>query len=373
VSLDWNNLGSAPSPQEIEVTVMGPGFGESIVVHIGDNEWIIVDSCRERNEKVPAPSKYLKSIGVDAAIAVKVVVATHWDQDHITGMTDVINACKTANFLCAKAFHGTEFQGFLEERAFGTYDRGVKDIRGAFEALRKTGRGVVGAYPGRIVLKRRVGEQGANFNFEMLSLSPSDKEFDLFLQELASEIPAKFSPLKSAVARTPNLSSVVLGLKWGDASALLGADMETRAETDRGWNAVIDQCNTVLFSGADLVKLPHHGSETGHHNGMWDRIMKPSPVGVIAPYGKGKGELRPPKRSDLARIKSKTSRLFVTAPHGNTKLSGRNPAVIRGFRESNIQTTSLYRAMGIVRFRKLPASIWSVEMFGPAYEVKSGT
>jgi hypothetical protein len=347
---------------------MGPGFGESIVVHIGDNEWLIVDSCRERDEVIPAPVKYLKSIGVEVATAVKFVVATHWDQDHITGMADVIKECISAKFLAAKVFHKEEFQHFIERQGIGTYDRGVKDIRGAFEALRGTGRSVVGAAPGKLVMKREIGVQGASLNFEMMSLSPSDKEFDLFLQELADEMPARFSPLKAAVARTPNLSSVVLGLKWDGCSALLGADMETRTEPDRGWNAVIDECNTVLFSGVEFVKLPHHGSSTAHHEGMWSQILRPSPVGVIAPYGKGRSDARPPKTADIQRIKSKTSRLLVTAPHVSTKTPARDPAVTRGFRERDIQTTSLRRVMGIVRLRKDGASPWNIEMFGPAYE-----
>jgi hypothetical protein len=368
VSLDWNNLGSRPPPQIVEVTVMGPGFGESIVVHIGDNEWLIVDSCREKGEVVPAPLKYLRSIGVDAATAVKFVVATHWDQDHITGMADVIKECKSANFLAAKVFHKEEFQHFIEGQDIGEYDRGVKDIRGAFEALRKTNRSVVGAAPGKLVMKREAGVNGASFNFEMLSLSPSDKEFDLFLQELALQMPANFGPLEVAVARTPNLSSVVVGLKWDGYSALLGADMETRAEPDRGWNAVIDECNTVLFSGAEVVKLPHHGSSTAHHDGMWSQILRPSPIGVIAPFGKGAADTRPPTVADIQRVKSKASCLFVTAPHSSAKGPSRDPAVTRGFRERNIKTRSLHRAMGIVRLRKNGASPWSVEMFGPAYE-----
>ena len=34
-----------PTAQEIEVSTFGPGFGESIVVHAGNNEWVIVDLC----------------------------------------------------------------------------------------------------------------------------------------------------------------------------------------------------------------------------------------------------------------------------------------------------------------------------------------
>jgi hypothetical protein len=36
---------SAPAPEELEVTVFGPGFGESVIVHLGHNRWIVFDSC----------------------------------------------------------------------------------------------------------------------------------------------------------------------------------------------------------------------------------------------------------------------------------------------------------------------------------------
>jgi len=40
---------------EIEVSVFGPGYGESILVHLGAGKWVIVDSCRDNKtgETIP--------------------------------------------------------------------------------------------------------------------------------------------------------------------------------------------------------------------------------------------------------------------------------------------------------------------------------
>ena len=39
---------SAPSAREIEVSLFGPGYGECVLVHLGEGQWMIVDSCVEQ-------------------------------------------------------------------------------------------------------------------------------------------------------------------------------------------------------------------------------------------------------------------------------------------------------------------------------------
>ncbi len=39
---------NAPEPDEIEVSLIGPGYGESVLVHLGDGEWVVADSCVEK-------------------------------------------------------------------------------------------------------------------------------------------------------------------------------------------------------------------------------------------------------------------------------------------------------------------------------------
>ena len=53
----------APPSDVVEVSLIGPGYGESIVVHIGDGEWIIVDSCLEENSQLQSSAiAYLNKI-----------------------------------------------------------------------------------------------------------------------------------------------------------------------------------------------------------------------------------------------------------------------------------------------------------------------
>ena len=63
--------GGAPGQREFEITLLGPGYGESIVMHVGAGVWVLVDSCLDRNGR-PRALQYLERIGVDPAEAVEI-------------------------------------------------------------------------------------------------------------------------------------------------------------------------------------------------------------------------------------------------------------------------------------------------------------
>ena len=58
------NTSLRPGKDEIDITVAGPGYGERIVMHIGADAWIAIDSFLGPDE-MPNASCHLKSIGVD--------------------------------------------------------------------------------------------------------------------------------------------------------------------------------------------------------------------------------------------------------------------------------------------------------------------
>jgi glyoxylase-like metal-dependent hydrolase (beta-lactamase superfamily II) len=97
----------APARDELEISVLGPGFGEAILIHAGDNLWIAVDSCVDRDGNC-ATLQYLQAIGVNPH-QVKHIVATHWHADHIRGLSDLVLACDDAEFYCSTVFVGTTF------------------------------------------------------------------------------------------------------------------------------------------------------------------------------------------------------------------------------------------------------------------------
>lgn len=125
---------SRPQPErdEFEFTLLGPGYGEGIVMHVGNGTWIVVDSCISPNENTASPLRYLDNIGLDPADAVALLVVTHWHDDHIRGAAQVLSACPDADFCCASSFVDEEFLtlvGALGKSDFSSSGSGVRCAR----------------------------------------------------------------------------------------------------------------------------------------------------------------------------------------------------------------------------------------------------
>ncbi|MDE2822319.1 MAG: MBL fold metallo-hydrolase, partial [Chloroflexota bacterium] len=131
---DIGEVDGPPSPDEVEVTLLGPGYGESVLVHIGQGRWIVVDSCIGPARE-PQALDYLRSIGVEPAAAVTLIVATHWHDDHIRGMAKLVEACPDALFSCAAALRRDEFLSAihaLNRRGAFAGTSGVRELHTVF-------------------------------------------------------------------------------------------------------------------------------------------------------------------------------------------------------------------------------------------------
>ncbi|MBL0279793.1 MAG: hypothetical protein IPQ11_05550 [Bacteroidetes bacterium] len=54
---------SNPNENEVEVTLIGTGggYGETLLLKIGKDDWVIIDSCINPNNKTPLSLEYLKN------------------------------------------------------------------------------------------------------------------------------------------------------------------------------------------------------------------------------------------------------------------------------------------------------------------------
>lgn len=357
----WNDVGDAPRADEIEVTVMGPGHGEAVVVHLGDGRWMVVDSCvdSEDENRQPAPLLYLTALGVNPRDAVKLIVASHWDDDHIQGLGRLVEECPNAIFVCPASLTKREFGRYVERLSTGTrttQGANVSEFRKVLDLLADRGQTMLRAVPGRQVLTAPL----------VRTWSPSDYEQDLFLAFVAQDTPGHAQGHRKAVPGSPNLTSIVITIEWPEARVLLGGDMESHNDSRRGWAAVVNEATRLGAQKGDLVKIPHHGSHTGHHNSMWADMLIEKPIAVIAPYGRGRLDTRPPKSSDVRRIRSLSSNLYQTARH---RTSGKklSPAMRLALDTGLIRLNDNKVRMGLVRFRKAHGSAWRSEIFGAAF------
>lgn len=290
------------------------------------------------------------------------MVVSHWDDDHVQGIAEIVAACTSAKFCASTAITEREFDRFVESISIGataTIGGNVSNLRRVMELLRSRNQGVKVATPGRQL----------HSNPNIKSWSPSDHEAELFLQFVAQSMPKAGQALRKVIPGSPNLTSIVLSVDWKDESILLGGDMEFHPDQRRGWGAIVAEAANIGFVQGNLVKIPHHGSHTGHDDRMWSNLLRPAPISVIAPFGRGSIERRPPKSEDVRRINRLSSKTFITAPRAVDKVKKLDRAVSRSLREGNIRFNGRI-PLGIVQLRRLPGSAWQHTLFGSAIRAK---
>ena len=81
-------------------------------MHLGEGVWLLIDSCIDPNTKEVASIAYLESIGVRAD-CVKAVVASHWHDDHVRGISKMAAKYPEAEFFHSAVFTDREASAFL--------------------------------------------------------------------------------------------------------------------------------------------------------------------------------------------------------------------------------------------------------------------
>ena len=354
-----------PNPDELEISIFGPGKGECVLLHIGDNEWCVIDSCIARGRTGPLALEYLSQFP-NAVENVRLVLATHWHDDHINGLATILRAAHSAEFCCSVALKQDEFLTLVESSAQAlTGKSGVEEFSRVLEELKARGP----IPPTFAVENRRLKHfpgQGRSFPFSLTALSPSDLSIKLALQEIAGLMPKAGGAQLRIPNRSPNHASVVLWVEAAGIRVLLGADLEQTGNAGEGWTAVVN-CHQDTVP-ARFFKVPHHGSKGADHQDVWDKMLEPNPVAVITPFNAG--NVRLPKESDLERLATRTDQLYCT-----NRGAGKSPARDRGIeREMRLQVPDrrvIEGQPGHVRIRFSTTDTASgpdVELFNGAYQ-----
>ena len=212
--------GVPPKHNVMEVTLVGPGYGECILLHIGNGSWVlpwvIVDSCIGADSR-PAALAYLHDMGLDPPEVVHLIVTTHWHDDHIRGIGELVEVCDDAIFCCASALRKQEFLAMMDSiasRPMSQVGSGMQELYKVRSLLEERS-----AKPVFAIANRRIFSRDG---CEIWSLSPFDKEVDSFLQEIDHLRPQERETKRRTPTLTPNKIAVVL--------FLLGSDLE-----GRGW------------------------------------------------------------------------------------------------------------------------------------------
>lgn len=343
-----------------------------MVVHVGNGQWIVIDSCRGISG-TPAASEYLTAVGVDLSTEVRLVIATHYHDDHIGGLGELYEACKRARFGCSIALNTREWVTLAE--IYRSYHHpagsGIDEFRRVMAALEQRAGDKEVVSPIFCIAGRQISEPVVPTHAELTCLAPSDAAVAVMQARIREEILPKSRRRRLRVPTLhQNDSSVVLAVRAGAASALLGADLEERRHPGLGWQVILDS----LPSDAkphDGFKIPHHGSVTGYHPDVWPRMISPTGWAVLTPYNREKVPL--PTHADCERIRGMTDNAFITSSPGWAKFRHPDPAVQKTAQEATLAIAPEQPKHGHVRLRRLMAegAAWSTELFGEAKALSS--
>lgn len=362
-----------PGVGEIEVSLFGPGVGECVVVHLGAGDWVVVDSCLDPVSKRPVALEYFDRLGVSRNDQVKLVVASHWHDDHVRGLSTVVREIPSATFVCSAALRSSEFYSLVAASDFSAVlGSDVEEMTAILKELRSRGLGrVEGRGPhwaldsARLYYRpARVGTSEA----QIFALSPSAASMTLAQAELAKLLPEKGAPKRRVVSQTANEVAVALLVEVGDFRVLLGSDLETRADPTLGWTAVLAS-TTRPTDRARAFKVAHHGSETGHEPRVWDEMLTAAPVALVTPFSR-QGL---PTDSDIGRLLALTPEAFLSAPSRPQKTK-RSPAVERTIASVTTRFSRRESKMGQIRMRwKTDDAAPRVSLFGAAHKLERDT
>lgn len=306
-----------PAPDELEITLFGPGRGECVVVHLGRNEWIVVDSCRDKSTKKPAALAYFDKLELDPSQCVQAIVATHWDSDHIVGISSLVAACPEAAFWCSGAISSDEFEALLDlaadrPRAFGIRLRELAAVVAARRGRSST-ESPRFATEGTLILERQADETLPRRVIH--ALSPSMRSCVLTRERARAALDNARDVGARVEALSRNDASVALAVCCGKDAALLGSDLERSRDELRGWTAAVHRAQELEIT-CDMIKIPHHGSNDAHDPAMWDSIMaSPDPAAAVTPFF---GQHSLPRHDDRRRIRGLTGRAYLTTERSRT-------------------------------------------------------
>jgi len=368
----------APDNDELEISLFGPGYGESILLHIGGGDWVIVDSCIDKSASGPAAICYLESIGVDPVTSVKLIVATHWHDDHIKGLSETLNVCKNSEFVCSTAIKNQEFLKLAEiYRGKGTKysNTGVSEFLSIFDILQQRDTPPRWAIADRIIWSHASLYQGHSVECQIHSLSPSDEEISKTFKSISGLIPSEGEYPIRVSAPKQNESAVVLWVKIGSNNVyLLGSDLEENGDLKTGWSAIVNSL-TGKDGGASVYKVAHHGSITGHFQPVWDQLLGQDALAILTPFTRGK---RLPTQEDISRLNKQTKSVYITADTNRAmKLKKKDKLVMRFVDKYTKYIKAAELPCGQIKMRKpLLATTtdgWAVELLGGAVELQGVT
>ena len=195
-------------------------------------------------------------------------------------MAKLVETCTKAKFYCSSALCQEEFLTIIatvERRHLFQASSGMRELYNTFTLVKDRAGEVIHTLVDRVIYNKN--------NCQIWTLSPSDADFNLFLQNVTRLLPSNNETKRRIRPLTPNNAAVVLLVTFKETAVLLGSDLDRK-----GWLRILDS-SVRPRRKASVFKVPHHGSQNSHEDRIWEELLINSPIALLTPWRRGGGAL----------------------------------------------------------------------------------
>jgi len=307
-----------PKPKRLGIHVIGPRYGESVILALPDGGIGVIDSFASRTHH--PVMDFLKSQFPNQR-ELRFLALTHPHADHCYRIADLLGEFTVQEvwifqpwplFLVQRYFETLSDLGSPDEveKAMGLPNGSVALSLLEFEkrvgALLKTKKIKYRALAGGRVFDLCAGQVKVHF------LTPGDQQQYTYQTQLLKATKKMSADGKSLNnfdnLPTPdhNLASGALLVEFGKSRALLMADAEKEL-----WDEWLASTPVAKLNPVHFVKSAHHGSLNGFHGGLYSEIADPATtIAVVTPFSKGVSPL--PSEQGITSLRECVKNVYCT-------------------------------------------------------------
>ena len=367
---------TSPLEEEIEVSLLGTGggYGESVVLKINNNDWAIIDSCVDPTTEKPLAISYLEKIGVNLVSDVKIVICTHWHNDHVRGLSKILKTCHNALF-CMPSVHDTKKFLKLVNLDYSKIEKGsissFNEFKDCIDIINSRREKRIKRLKSDLVVysDEMLIDEDNIIEVELFSLSPSEAVIAHFDKEISTLFSELNMSKKLVTEKSPNHKSAVIYFRYGEFSALLGADLEISNKNDEGWNDIYN--NSVVVKNKSIIyKIPHHGSSNGYNKEIYEKLVDPKAIKKLSPWNSGR---KLPKTEMLKKYSEHGDDLYITsAVKLNNKPKKRDKRTEKLIKQFSRNLIEVKFEEGIVRtIHSITTYKIKITTFGSSFKIES--
>ncbi|MBU0514535.1 MAG: hypothetical protein KJ621_07150 [Proteobacteria bacterium] len=319
----------------MEIVVFGPGYGESVLLHIPGVGWGVIDSCivKDGQKKVVPALEYLAELYGDNPPELAFIILTHPHEDHYAGMDKMITEHPGGVRLICR-YNGLGLPELCKLLVAENMSNRIESSPGLLRVFRAMDEAankdnVAERYLAEmteVISSSEIQLPGfTDVTVRMVALCPSSRSMTDWFAQITSLFPARGEIQKSISPRLHNQISAALYLQFGQVHVVFGGDVEIGNDSRTGWQGVMNAPGRPDLE-ANYVKVAHHGSVTGFYPPAWQEHAKNSkPIGVITPWSLASNSL--PTGEDLKRLATWCDPLYITR---RSKANNVGPSQSRG-------------------------------------------